>query len=254
MVQSYQQEQYDWTRKPMKLTMFIVHSNLKREAMMDGMAPSNIQNGLNISNYGVTLLHHYPSTSAWYNQLVVWREVLHGHDDNLQVWEKRSHFRNLFESFRNQQTTDLGPNRFINAVHKELFCNQVQCAYMIAAFYCAQANYFPSICNKDSKVIMKPTNDSDMSISGDIIKFLSKRGNHIFDINTKQSHSNICVVSKPILSNKDIIKIIEDYKSTSLLHYQAMVSILRPCLSQSAKNFAFWQKWKFYFLQYCGGK
>ena len=87
--------------------MFTVHSNLKRETIVNGMALSDIQHGLNIGNYGVTLLHHSSSCSACYTQLVTWRKVLHEHNDRLQVWEHQSNFRNLSESFKKCQTTEI---------------------------------------------------------------------------------------------------------------------------------------------------
>ena len=54
-----------------KAYMFTLHSNLKREPIVKGMSPSDIQYGLKIGNYGVTLLHHYLSSNAHCNQLVM---------------------------------------------------------------------------------------------------------------------------------------------------------------------------------------
>ena len=47
-----------------KAYMFTVHSNLKIEPIVHGMAPSDIQHGLNISNFGVTILQYYSPCSV----------------------------------------------------------------------------------------------------------------------------------------------------------------------------------------------
>ena len=158
--------------------------------------------------------------------LIKWIDVLNGRLTGLQVWsklEKNRDFSTILNKYCSINDKSDSHQSILNYIHEDIWCDRYAMIYLLAKYYMTM--------NKKRRDYMKKDNGTAGELLGlqykpQISDFNATAINSLIEStflkSIKECYTDFTSIHSPILSQNDIYKLVEAYKSDIPEHYLIM--------------------------------